>query len=126
MLAEIEPVIDWALLPDLGAPQPLPQILEESRAKELYDDARKLLHEIIEKRLLKARAVYGLWPAQRDGDDVIVPGATFHTLRRLLRLRFYAGATILAGYFDRTGSTVTICSPCSIAWQTRMRSKGSR
>src|SRR4051812_27268375 len=39
---------------------------------------------------------------------------------------FYAGATIWGGYFDRTGSTVTICSPCSIAWQTRMRSKGSR
>lgn len=59
-----------------------PQILEEPRAKELYDDARKLLHEIIEKRLLKARAVYGIWPAQRDGDDIIVPGAKFHTLRQ--------------------------------------------
>jgi 5-methyltetrahydrofolate--homocysteine methyltransferase len=52
------------------------------RAKELYDDARKLLAEIIEKRLLKARALYAIWPAQRDGDDIVVPGGRFHTLRQ--------------------------------------------
>ncbi len=52
------------------------------RAKELYDDARKLLHEIIEKRLLQARAVYGFWPAHRAGDDIVLPNATLHTLRQ--------------------------------------------
>src|SRR5688572_23775666 len=35
-----------------------------------------------ENRLLKARAVYGIWPAERVGDDIRVPGATFHTLRQ--------------------------------------------
>jgi 5-methyltetrahydrofolate--homocysteine methyltransferase len=82
-LADLEPLIDWtAFFQTWELRGHYPQILDEPRAKELYDDARKLLHEIIEKRLLKARAVYGIWPAQRDGDDVIVPGATFHTLRQ--------------------------------------------
>ncbi|MGZ5448775.1 MAG: methionine synthase [Thermoanaerobaculia bacterium] len=82
-LAELEPLIDWTpFFQTWELRGRYPQILDEPRAKELYDDARKLLSEIIDKRLLKARAVYGIWPAKRDGDDVIVPGATFHTLRQ--------------------------------------------
>ena len=82
-LAEIEPLIDWTpFFQTWELRGRYPQIVEEPRAKELYDDARKLLHEIIEKRLLKARAVYAIWPAQRDGDDVVIPGARFHTLRQ--------------------------------------------
>jgi 5-methyltetrahydrofolate--homocysteine methyltransferase len=72
-LTEIEPYIDWApFFQTWELRGRYPQILEEPRAKELFDDARKLLQEIVEKRLLQARAVYGLWPANRDGDDVIV------------------------------------------------------
>jgi 5-methyltetrahydrofolate--homocysteine methyltransferase len=72
-LTELEPYIDWApFFQTWELRGRYPQILEEPRAKELFDDARKLLQEIIEKRLLQARAVYGLWPANRDGDDVIV------------------------------------------------------
>jgi 5-methyltetrahydrofolate--homocysteine methyltransferase len=82
-LAEIEPYIDWTpFFQTWELRGRCPEILEEPRAKELYDDARKLLSEIIEKRLLKARAVYGIWPAQRQGDDILIPGATFHTLRQ--------------------------------------------
>jgi 5-methyltetrahydrofolate--homocysteine methyltransferase len=82
-LESIEPFIDWSpFFQTWEMRGRYPQILEEPRAKELYDDARKLLHEIIEKRLLKARAVYGIWPAQRDGDDIVVSGTRFHTLRQ--------------------------------------------
>jgi 5-methyltetrahydrofolate--homocysteine methyltransferase len=82
-LTEIVPLIDWTpFFQTWELRGRYPQIIEEPRAKELYDDARKLLHEIVEKRLLKARAVYAIWPAQRDGDDIIVPGAKFHTLRQ--------------------------------------------
>ncbi len=82
-LAELEPYIDWTpFFQTWELRGRYPQILEEPRAKELYDDARKLLREIIEKRLLKARAVYAIWPAHRDGDDIVVPGARFHTLRQ--------------------------------------------
>ena len=70
-LAEIEPFIDWS--PFFHAWElrgTYPSILNEPRAKELFDDARKLLREIIEKRLLTARAVYGFWPAASIGDDI--------------------------------------------------------
>ncbi len=82
-LAEIEPYIDWTpFFQTWELRGRYPEIIEEPRAKELYDDARKLLSEIIDKRLLKARAVYGIWPAHRQGDDIQIPGATFHTLRQ--------------------------------------------
>ncbi|HEX2833720.1 MAG TPA: methionine synthase [Thermoanaerobaculia bacterium] len=82
-LDSIEPYIDWTpFFTTWELRGRYPQILEEPRAKELYDDARKLLAEIIEKRLLKARAVYGIWPARREGDDIVLADARFHTLRQ--------------------------------------------
>jgi 5-methyltetrahydrofolate--homocysteine methyltransferase len=39
-------------------------------AKELFDDARKLLDEIIAGKLLTANAAYGFWPANSFGDDI--------------------------------------------------------
>ncbi len=82
-LESIEPLIDWTpFFQTWELRGRFPEIIKEPRAKELYDDARKLLAEIIEKRLLKARAVYAIWPAQREGDDIIVPGGKFHTLRQ--------------------------------------------
>jgi 5-methyltetrahydrofolate--homocysteine methyltransferase len=82
-LTEIEPFIDWS--PFFAAWEirgRFPQILDDPRAKELYDDARKLLHEIIEKRLLRATAAYGIWPARSIGDDIEIDGAVIHTLRQ--------------------------------------------
>ena len=90
-LERIEPYIDWT--PFFHAWElrgRYPQILAEPRARELYDDARKLLAEIIGKRLLIARAVYGFWPANAVGDDIEVYAddarrravATLHTLRQ--------------------------------------------
>ena len=90
-LDRIEPLIDWT--PFFQAWElkgRYPGILGEPRAKELYDDARKLLDEIITKRLLVARAVYGFWPANAAGDDVELYAdelrrnaiARVHTLRQ--------------------------------------------
>ncbi|MCU1350337.1 MAG: methionine synthase (B12-dependent), partial [Acidobacteria bacterium] len=70
-LEKLEPYIDWApFFSTWELRGRYPAILNEPRAKELYDDARKLLAEIIEKRLLKARGVYGFWPANAAGDDI--------------------------------------------------------
>ncbi len=90
-LDRIEPFIDWT--PFFHAWElrgRFPQILDEPRAKELYDDARKLLSEIIDKRLLIARAVYGFWRANASGDDLELYAdearrdiiARLHTLRQ--------------------------------------------
>ncbi|HJQ40464.1 MAG TPA: methionine synthase [Thermoanaerobaculia bacterium] len=82
-LERIEPFIDWTpFFQTWELRGRYPQILDEPRAKELYDDARKLLAEIIDKRLLHARAVFGIWPAHRESDDIVLPNARFHTLRQ--------------------------------------------
>lgn len=53
-----------------------PAILEDEivgqEAARLYGDARNLLEEIVQQKLLQAKAVYGFWPANSDGDDIIV------------------------------------------------------
>jgi 5-methyltetrahydrofolate--homocysteine methyltransferase len=43
-----------------------------AQARELYGEAQKLLKRIIDEKLLIARGVYGFWPANADGDDIVV------------------------------------------------------
>jgi 5-methyltetrahydrofolate--homocysteine methyltransferase len=74
-----------------------PRILEDKtvgpRAKELLDDAQKLLTEIVKEKSLTARAVAGFWPANSVGDDIELyadaartrPMATFYTLRQQMQ-----------------------------------------
>jgi 5-methyltetrahydrofolate--homocysteine methyltransferase len=74
-----------------------PAIFDDStigqQARELFDDAQKLLGQIVDENLLIARGVFGFWPASSAGDDVDLyadpPGlerqeklATFHFLRQ--------------------------------------------
>jgi 5-methyltetrahydrofolate--homocysteine methyltransferase len=41
-------------------------------AMELYKNATRLLRKILDERLLTARAVYGFWPANSEGDDIVL------------------------------------------------------
>ncbi len=71
-----------------------PAILDDARlgasARSLYEDGRRLLDRIVAERLLRARAVVGLWPANAVGDDVEVYAdssraevlAVVHTIRQ--------------------------------------------
>jgi 5-methyltetrahydrofolate--homocysteine methyltransferase len=67
-----------------------PRILDDERlgeqATSLFKDAQALLDRICAEKLLTAKAVVGLFPAHRDGDDVVVsPPAgdlRFHFLRQ--------------------------------------------
>src|SRR6185436_945530 len=71
-----------------------PKILDHEKygeqARKLFADAQALLDQIIKEKLLTARAVYGFFPANSDGDDVIVwkddlraaEAARFHFLRQ--------------------------------------------
>jgi 5-methyltetrahydrofolate--homocysteine methyltransferase len=53
-----------------------PQILDHPKygeaAKDLYANATRLLQRIIDERLLRACGVYAFWPANSDGDDIIL------------------------------------------------------
>jgi 5-methyltetrahydrofolate--homocysteine methyltransferase len=52
-------------------------------AHELYEHAQAMLDEIEEGGLLRARGVFGFWPARSSGDDVVLEdGTCFHTLRQ--------------------------------------------
>ena len=39
---------------------------------DLYDHAQKLLKQIVDGKLIRARGVYGFWPANSDGDDIVL------------------------------------------------------
>ena len=41
-------------------------------ARKLYADASQMLDEIIEKKMLRANGVVGIWPANSEGDDIIL------------------------------------------------------
>jgi 5-methyltetrahydrofolate--homocysteine methyltransferase len=53
-----------------------PAIFKDARlgeeAKRVFDDANRLLDEIISDKLLTAHGVYGFWPAASTGEDIVV------------------------------------------------------
>src|SRR5262249_44157318 len=68
--------IDWTpFFQTWELPGKYPAILSEpavgEEAKKLFDDANKLLDEVIAKKLLKARGVIGFYPAKCVNDDDI-------------------------------------------------------
>ncbi len=74
-VADLEPYIDWTFFFSTWELKGrYPRILEDPRqgkaARELYEQGREMLAEIIESRWLEPRGVYGFWPARRSGDDV--------------------------------------------------------
>jgi 5-methyltetrahydrofolate--homocysteine methyltransferase len=90
-LAELVEYIDWT--PFFQAWElagKYPAILTDEvvgpQASELYRDARAMLDRIIRERWLTARGVFGLWPAQSTGDDVVIQTEggpqTLHFLRQ--------------------------------------------
>src|SRR4029077_13874137 len=53
-----------------------PEVLDDptygEAARDLYGAGTRLLERIVRERLLLARGVYGFWPAQSDGNDVVL------------------------------------------------------
>ncbi len=88
-LREISQFIDWTpFFSTWMLKGKYPAILEDhvvgDEATKLFNDANELLGEITSKKLLQANAVFGLFEAYSDGDDVILPTeeTTFHFLRQ--------------------------------------------
>jgi 5-methyltetrahydrofolate--homocysteine methyltransferase len=94
-LETLVPFIDWSpLFLTWELKGKYPRIFDDpnvgAEARKLYDDARRLLDEIIAKKQLTARGVYGFWPAAAVGDDVALFSdesaqhelARFHFLRQ--------------------------------------------
>ncbi len=90
-LEDLLPYIDWT--PFFQAwelagkyPAILTDAVVGAQASDLFRDAQAMLARIVEEKWLGARAVYGLWPANSRGDDVILQHAdgpaTLHFLRQ--------------------------------------------
>ncbi len=76
-LRELLPFVDWTpffIAWELAGKYP--KILKDEvvgePARQLFEDAQTLLNEIIDNDLLQANAIIGFWPANSDGDDIIV------------------------------------------------------
>jgi len=90
-LAELVPFIDWSpFFHTWELRGRYPAILDDPKAKELFDDAQALMQRIVKEKLLTARAVYGFFPANSVADDIELYTdesrqkvlTTFHTLRQ--------------------------------------------
>ena len=87
-LAALREYIDWQFFFHAWEMKgKFPKILDDpekgAAARELFENANELLDEIVAGELLQARGVYGFWPAQAEGDDIVLgDGTRFHMLRQ--------------------------------------------
>lgn len=94
-LEKLVPYIDWTpffLTWELHGKYP--KILQDNvvgeEARKLYDDAQRMLEKLVAEKWLTANGVYGFWPANSVGDDIVLytdetrktPLTRFHTLRQ--------------------------------------------
>ena len=96
-LAELVDFIDWSpFFRSWELHGKFPEILDDEivgeQAKELYHDAKKMLKEIIQQKLLTGKAIFGIFPANSVNDDDIEVYdekgniiSTFYTLRQQLK-----------------------------------------
>ncbi|NOY42310.1 MAG: methionine synthase [Planctomycetes bacterium] len=112
-LAELRDFIDWSpFFQTWELKGKYPQIFDDKNvgpeARRLFDDAQKLLDQIVDEKLLRAHGVYGFWPAASDGDDILVYADSsrsveqcrFHALRQQWQRKgqdtFYSLADFIA------------------------------
>src|SRR5436190_1481073 len=87
-LEELRAVIDWTFFFSAWELKgSYPQILDHAnfgpQARELFTDANELLDEIVANGSLQARATYGFWRANSEGDDIVLAsGVTLPMLRQ--------------------------------------------
>ena len=76
-MAELVDTIDWTFFFHAWQLKGrFPKILDDTEkgeeARKLYDDAQAMLEKILSEGWLRAKAVVGLFPANSDGDDVVL------------------------------------------------------
>jgi 5-methyltetrahydrofolate--homocysteine methyltransferase len=118
-LAELAEYIDWTpFFQTWELTGRFPMILDDPKvgevARSLYADARKMLDLIVKEKWFKAQATIGFWPANADGDDIVVYAddtrqekiATYHTLRQQLEKREGRFNTALSDFIAPISSDV--------------------
>ena len=140
-IADVVPYIDWnpffqtwelrGRYPNRGYPKIFNDATVGAEAKKLYDDAQKMLNEIIDNGTMNVKGVVGLFPANRsaDGEDVLIYESeadreagkvmqTFCMLRQQAEKEtedpYYSQADFIApaGYKDHMGMFAVSCFGC--------------
>ncbi len=76
-LAELVPFVDWSpFFHTWEMRGRYPELLNDPArgpaARELFANAQELLKKIVDEKLFTANAVYGFYPANSDGDDIVI------------------------------------------------------
>jgi 5-methyltetrahydrofolate--homocysteine methyltransferase len=111
-LADLREVFDWT--PFFRAwelhgnyPAILTDDVVGESAKSLFDDAQAMLDRIIDEKWLTAKAVAGIWPCQRDGDDVLLDdGERLPMLRQQVKKSRDRANYSLADFIDPAGDWI--------------------
>ncbi len=90
-----------------------PAILEDEvvgeSARSLYADAQAMLDTIVAEKWLTAKGVAGFWPCRRDGDDIVVEGASevrLPMLRQQIKKSRTRANFCLADFIDPTSDWI--------------------
>jgi 5-methyltetrahydrofolate--homocysteine methyltransferase len=102
-LAELVPYIDWSpFFQTWELKGKYPRIFDDpvvgAEARDLFAKASALLERIVAEKLLTARGIYGFFPANTDGDDVVVYNDESRTAER-------ARFPMLRQQWEREGQT---------------------
>jgi 5-methyltetrahydrofolate--homocysteine methyltransferase len=116
-LTELRDYIDWSpFFMTWELKGKYPKIFADeyvgAQARELYDNANRLLDQIIADRSLQAKAVYGFFPAASEGDDVLLytddsrqhVATRFHFLRQQWERKGQSDYRSLADYIAPVSS----------------------
>ncbi|MEZ2746383.1 methionine synthase [Halopseudomonas bauzanensis] len=92
-LRVLEEYIDWTpFFISWNLAGKYPRILEDEvvgeAATSLFNDAQAILRKLIDEKLIRAKAIFGFWPAnQVDHDDIELYDQQGQPIRRLFHLR---------------------------------------
>ncbi len=113
-LADLVPYIDWTpFFHTWGLRGRYPAILSDAEfgeaARPLFDDAQRMLEQIVSGGWFVPKAVVGFWSAHSDGDDIVLPeqGRRLHGLRQQLKRRDGKPNVSISDYIAPAGAGVT-------------------
>ena len=99
-IAELVDFVDWSpFFATWELKGKYPAILDDAKvgeaARSLFADAQEMLKRMVAEQWFRANAVIGFWPANSEGDDILIfgdegrhkPMAALHTLRQQLARR---------------------------------------
>ena len=116
-LADLAEVVDWSpFFSSWDLVGRWPAILDDDvvgeAARELWADAKPIFDRIVAEKLFTARGVVGFWPANSDGDDIVLwtdetrsaELARLHTLRQQIGKSEGKPNTALADFVAPVGA----------------------